>query len=257
MEFLIYPVDEISTIYKAYNDNRYQRFMDEAKRIFTKYEKDCNPANKFLYKETEECDSKINIPKAHGGYICGEDGKWDTNQCIAAYCDDGYYLNDDRTECIRNPCDDIQLNEIIINEEKEKEYIIKPNNSYIFTIKNEKYLYYFYSELDPFIYVLNEEHILEAVKNGTVFKNKDKIYVNYFVNITKNTTITIKSEKNKDKDKDKKEGLSTGIIILIGVGSVVLVIAIVLIIFIIISKKKKLSNEDIEEKTQQLNVIET
>ena len=84
MEFLIYPVDEISTIYKAYNDNRYQRFMDEAKRIFTKYEKECNPANNFLYKETEECDSKINIPKAHGGYICGEDGKWDTNQCIAS-----------------------------------------------------------------------------------------------------------------------------------------------------------------------------
>ena len=265
MEFLIYPVDEISTIYKAYNDNRYQRFMDEAKRIFTKYETECNPANKFLYKETEECDSKINIPKAHGGYICGEDGKWDTNQCIAAYCDDGFYLNDDRTECIRNPCDDIQLNEIIINEEKEKEYIIEPNNSYIFTIEKEKYLYYFYSELDPFIYVLNEDHILEAVKNGTVFKNKDKIYVNYFVNITENTTITIKSEKDKEEETsdkpqnndDKKEGLSTGIIVLIVVGSAVVVIAIVLIVIIIISKKKKLSNEDIEEKTQQLNSIET
>ena len=265
MEFLIYPVDEISTIYKAYNDNRYQRFMDEAKRIFTKYETECNPANKFLYKETEECDSKINIPKAHGGYICGEDGKWDTNQCIAAYCDDGFYLNDDRTECIRNPCDDIQLNEIIINEEKEKEYIIEPNNSYIFTIEKEKYLYYFYSELDPFIYVLNEDHILEAVKNGTVFKNKDKIYVNYFVNITENTIITIKSKKDKEEETsdkpqnndDKKEGLSTGIIVLIVVGSAVVVIAIVLIVIIIISKKKKLSNEDIEEKTQQLNSIET
>ena len=279
MEFLIYPVDEISTIYKAYNDNIYQRFMDEAKRIFTKYENECNTANKFLYKETEECDSKISIPKAHGGYICGEDGKWDTNQCIAAYCDDGYYLNDDRTECIRNPCDDIQLNEIIINEENETEYIIEPNNSYIFTINNEKYLYYFYSELDPFIYVLNEDHILEAVKNGTVFKNEDKIYLNYFVNITEKTTITIKSEK-KDKDDetsdepqddeeeetsdepqndddDDKKGLSTRIIILIVVGSVVVVIAIVLIVIIIISKRKQLSNEEIEEKTQQLNSLET
>ena len=240
--------------------------MDEAKRIFTKYENECNTANKFLYKETEECDSKITIPKAHGGYICGEDGKWDTNQCIAAYCDEGYYLNDDRTECIRNPCDDIQLNEITINEENKNDYIIEPNNSYIFTIENEKYLYYFYSELDPFIYVFNENHILEAVKNGTVFKNKEKIYLNYFVNITENTTITIKPEK-KDKeeetsdepqnnDDDDKKGLSTGIIVLIVVGSIVVVIAIILIIIIMISRKKKLSNEEIEEKTQQLNSLE-
>ena len=247
MEFLIYPVDEISTIYKSYNDIRYNRFINEAKRIFTKYEEECNPDNKFLYKETSDCDLKINISKAHGGYICGEDGKWDTNQCIAAYCDDGYYLNEDRTECIKNPCDNIILNEIIIKEEKEKKYIIKPNNTYIFTI--EKGSYYFYSELYPFIYAFNEDHILEAVNNGTIFKDKDKIYVNYYVNITNDTYISIKDTSDK--------GLSTGIIILIVVGSVIVLILIVMIIFIVVSKKKKLSNEDIEDKAQQLNSLGT
>ena len=59
MEFLVYPVDEISTIYKAYKDDRYQRFIDEAKRIFKKYENECNPDNKFLYKETENVIQKL------------------------------------------------------------------------------------------------------------------------------------------------------------------------------------------------------
>ena len=67
-----------------------------------------------LYYETSDCDSKINIDKAHWGYICGDDGKWDKNNCIPAYCDEGYYLNDNRTECIKDPCDNIKLNEITI-----------------------------------------------------------------------------------------------------------------------------------------------
>ena len=263
MEFKIYPVDEISSIYKDYNDKRYYRFIDEAKKIFKKYEEQCNPDNKILYKEAEDCDLKINIPKAHGGYICGKDGKWNNSQCIAAYCDDGYYLNNDRTECIKDPCDNIKLNEIIINERKEKQIIIEPNNIYIFTIEKVNYSYYFYCELDNFFYVLNEHHILEAAKNGTAFKNRDKIYVNYFVNITKNINIFIKvvkenemeeedenNEEKKDKISDKKGWLSTGIIILIVIFSVIIVILIFLIIYFL--KKKK--NDNFEE---QLTSIES
>ena len=63
MEFLVYPVDEISNIYKAYDDIYYNRFIKEAKRIFEKYNDlengECNPDNKFLYYETADCDSKI------------------------------------------------------------------------------------------------------------------------------------------------------------------------------------------------------
>ena len=282
MEFLVYPVDEISTIYHYYDDDIYYRFIKESERIFAKYNNlengECNPDNKLLYYETSNCDSKINIDKAHGGYICGDDGKWDQNKCIPAYCDDGFYLNDDRTKCIPEPCDNIILNEIIINEEKESKYTIKPNNTYIFTIENDNSSYYFYSELEPFFYIMNEHHILEAVKNGKEFKDKDKIYVNYFVNITKDIIIRIKTqedetsdvpsdvpsdnpsdESNKpinDNDGQQKEGLSTGIIVLIVVCSIIVALAIIIIIIIfVISRKRKLSNKDIEEKSQQLNPI--
>ena len=259
MEFLIFPVDEISTIHQQYYDSSYNRFIKEAKRIFEKYNDngECNPDNKLLYFETSDCDSKINISRAHGGYICGADGKWDKNTCIPAYCDDGYYLNDNRTECIKDPCDNIKLNEITINEENDKEHIIEPNNTYIFTIEKENYSYSFYSELEPFIYVMNNKHILEAAKNGTKFKKGEKIYINYYVNITKNTNIFVKAENDepKNKEDDKGKGLPTSIIALIIVGSIILLIIIIIIIICVVSKKKQISNNEIEDRTQQLNPI--
>ena len=263
MEFLIYPVDEISAIYNMYNDERYNEFINEAKKIFEKYNdnEECNPDNKFLYYETSDCDSKISINNAHGGYICGDNGKWDKNTCIVAYCDEGYYLNDNRTECIKNPCDNIKLNEITINEKNEREQIIEPNNAYIFTIKKENYSYYFYSELEPFIYAMNEDHNLEAVKNGTKFKNGDKIYCNYYVNITRNTTISIKAEvddgnKREDSD-DKNQGTSNTTIIYIVIGLIILLIIIIVIIVLMMSKKKQASNKEIDEESQKLNPLMT
>lgn len=276
MEFLIYPVDEISTIYKQYTDENYNIFINEAKRLINKYNNEdgeCNPENKYLYFETSKCDSMIGIDKAHGGYVCGTDGKWNKSACIPAYCDDGYYLNNERTKCIPDPCEEIKLHEITINQENEKDllnYIIEPDNVYIFSIEKENYSYYFYTELEnPFIYVMNSAHVLEAVNNGTKFQNLDKIYFNYYLNITDNTTISIKIENNVKPEPapspspitdepgggDKvpvKGGLSTLAIALIVVGCVLFVI-IVLIVVIVILKKKKLSSEDIDtDKAQQL-----
>ena len=233
MEFLINPVDEISDIYKAYSNSRYDRFINTAKSIFDKYNDlengECNPDNKYLYYETSDCDSKINIDKAHGGYLCGENGKWDKNKCIAAYCDEGYYLNDERTECIKNPCEKITLNQIFINETKNNSLVIAPNNTYIITIQNENSSYYFYSEIDNVFYVMNEDHILEVAKNGTEFKYQDKIYVNYFVNITEDTKISILVDNNNNEDESEniepirnhsrnKKGFSTLVKLLIIVG---------------------------------------
>ena len=102
--------------------------------------------------------------------------------------------------------------------------------------------------------------------------------MNYFVNITKDIIIRIKTqedetsdapsdvpndypsdESNKpinDNDGQQKEGLSTGIIVLIVVCSIIVALAIIIIIIIfVISRKRKLSNKDIEEKSQQLNPI--
>ena len=122
MEFLIYPVDLNVNIYNKYDDTKYDRFIKEAKKIFGKYNKlygECNPENKYLYFETNECDSKLNIEHAHGGYLCGTDGKWNKSDCIVSYCDKGFILNDNRTECFEDPCDSIKLNEITIKDENE------------------------------------------------------------------------------------------------------------------------------------------
>ena len=85
-EFLVNPVDEIAKIYKTYDDEIYDRFIQEANSIFKKYNDlengECNPDNKYLYYETSDCDSKINIDKAHGGYVCGNDGKWNKNNML-------------------------------------------------------------------------------------------------------------------------------------------------------------------------------
>ena len=259
MEFQVYPVDEISDIYTEYEDSKYNRFINVAKTIFNKYNDlengECNPDNKYLYYETSDCDSQLNIDKAHGGYLCGENGKWDKNKCIAAYCDQGYFLNDERTECIKDPCEEIILNQISIKEAKDTIYTIKPNNIYIFTIENEKLSFYFYSEIENLLYVMNERHILEVTKNGTEFTYKNKIYANYFVNITEDTNIRIIIKQNEKSE--NKKGLPTLIKVLIIVGSILVLIIIIIVVFYIFKRKKLLSIKEIEEKTEQLDPNES
>ena len=102
-----------------------------------------------------------------------------------AYCDLGYILNDDKTECIKGPCENVILREIPINNDENIDYLIEPNKAYIFTIDKEKNSYYFISEHELLFYILNKDnHIMEPAKNGTEFKYKDKIYANYYLNIT-------------------------------------------------------------------------
>ena len=290
MEFQIYPVDEISDIYTKYMDAIYNRFINVAKTIFDKYNDlengECNPDNKYLYYETSECDSILGIDKAHGGYLCGQNGKWDKNKCIAAYCDSGYILSDDRKKCTKDPCEQISLEQISLNEKKNYTFTIEPNKSYIFAIEPKNYTYNFYSEIESLFYFLNDDHILELSPNGIEFTYPEKIYVNYFVNITENTTISIifknegdeeessDEEENSDEEEseyeeesdnddskhnkqDDKKGLTTGILVLIIVGSVLVVALIIIIIIVFVSRRKKMSNEDIGKKTEKLNPIES
>ena len=50
--------------------------------------------------------------------MCGADGKWDKNNCIAAYCDDEYILNDERTKCNKDLCEEINFVEKELNISK-------------------------------------------------------------------------------------------------------------------------------------------
>ena len=38
-----------------------------------------------------------------GGKLCGDDGKW-SDQCVIAYCGEGYIYDKDKQECITDSC---------------------------------------------------------------------------------------------------------------------------------------------------------
>ena len=88
-EYIINPIDERSNIYGKYNDNRYNEFINEAKRIFNKYKKECNPDNKkmVLYNSYCKFGNDIQI----GGYKC-VDGRW-RNTCQISNCKKPYIFD--------------------------------------------------------------------------------------------------------------------------------------------------------------------
>ena len=102
-EFNIMPVDEVTQIYESFDEEKnYNLFINTAKTIFKKYETECNKDNNKLTLFNENC--KFNDSLAHGGYGCGSDSKWDKSKCIPIYCDDGYFFNNIKGECIKDPC---------------------------------------------------------------------------------------------------------------------------------------------------------
>ena len=99
LEYSVTPIDEKVEIYQDFNYETYQTFIDEAKKILEKYKIECNPKNKKLVFVTYECDNKFENNYTHGGYECGDDGKW-TNKCIPSYCDDGYVFSYEIKKCV-------------------------------------------------------------------------------------------------------------------------------------------------------------
>ena len=140
-EYLINPIDERSNIYGFYNDNRYLEFINEAKRIFRKYEYECNPDNKNLVLLDDHCkfDDKYLI----GGYSC-VNCKW-SNKCEISNCLKPYTFNTYTRECVENDLtyylkirDDENKKE---NEEKEKlKKDLEDKNQKISTLKYIIYL---------------------------------------------------------------------------------------------------------------------
>ncbi|ELP85297.1 hypothetical protein EIN_085090 [Entamoeba invadens IP1] len=109
-EFTLSPVDERIHIYK-YSEDKLPEFVDAARTIYEKYQTQCNPNNKLLTKYSKDCDSVITIEHAHGGYICGDDGKW-SQTCRAAYCDVGYKFDMFNSVCVKDACDKEQSSSV-------------------------------------------------------------------------------------------------------------------------------------------------
>ena len=103
-EYTIEQVDKRVDIYKSYDDSLYQLFIDTGKNIINDFNNNiCNPNNKRLLLDTKECDKIEGIEFAHGGFICGDDGKW-SKECKAYYCDSGYYYDTYQNKCIKDVC---------------------------------------------------------------------------------------------------------------------------------------------------------
>ena len=113
LEYVITPVDEVEEFYEYYSDNNYDKFISIAKKIFNKYKKECNPKNKKLVLVNSECDKIFKNNYTHGGYECGDDGKWSSN-CIPSYCDIGYIFDHAKNECIIDACSEKGFNIIFI-----------------------------------------------------------------------------------------------------------------------------------------------
>ena len=124
LEFEVAPVDEIVDIYEKFDDSNYDIFIEVAKKIYLKYNSanNCNVNNKKIVLVTSECDGKFGNKYTHGGFLCGDDGKW-TKVCVASYCDVGYIFDYNKKECIVDVCSVIE-EEIIEEEEiaEEEEY---------------------------------------------------------------------------------------------------------------------------------------
>ena len=105
LEYEITPVDEMSNLYffSFDDEEEYNQYVNNSLKIFEKYRNYCNPKNKKLVFVTDKCDGKFKSSYTHGGYLCGDDGKW-TETCVPSYCDIGYIFDHINQECIVDVC---------------------------------------------------------------------------------------------------------------------------------------------------------
>ena len=104
LEYEITPVDEMANLYfTSFDQEEYDDFVNKSLNIFKKYKTYCNPKNKKLVFVTDKCDGKFKSSYTHGGYLCGDDGKW-TETCVPSYCDIGYIFDHINQECIVDVC---------------------------------------------------------------------------------------------------------------------------------------------------------
>ena len=103
-EFNVMGVDYKSNIYESYNEkNNYDLFIKEGKKILEKFKTECNIKNNKLVLFNDTCKFE-NDKYAHGGYGCGENGKWDEKKCVPIYCDEGYFFDNYLNKCVKDPC---------------------------------------------------------------------------------------------------------------------------------------------------------
>lgn len=114
LEYELILPDIQTNIYEVFEEETYEKFINESIKIFEKFKTECNPNNKNLVKVSEECDKEFKYKYIHGGYECRNDGKW-SNKCVPSYCDEGYFFDQKNKQCIKDVCSSIPVQ--IITEE--------------------------------------------------------------------------------------------------------------------------------------------
>ena len=114
LEYELILPDVKTNIYEVFEEETYEKFINESIKIFEEFKTECNPNNKNLVKVSEECDKEFKYKYIHGGYECGNDGKW-SNKCVPSYCDPGYFFDQKNKQCIKDVCSSIPVK--IITEE--------------------------------------------------------------------------------------------------------------------------------------------
>ena len=154
-EYAFDPVDERVDIYSGYNDDLYQEFIKQGKAIHNKYNKEnyCNPRNEKLLFHIDNCPVKEK-EHAYGGYRCSSDkNEWNTTECQAYYCDIGFYYNQYEQKCLEDCSFNDTKSYLIIDDIKDKIFIIENNitTTFAFIIENSKDYYFFNSSVNlPF-----------------------------------------------------------------------------------------------------------
>ena len=202
-EYKLNPIDERTDIYEPYTDNKYNIFINEAKKIFRKYNEDgyCNPFNdRLVFEKDEKCYNYKEDKFAHGGYDCGKNGSW-SYSCKKYYCELGYYYNYHEDKCMIDYCtNDPGEKYIVLNDVYEDLIIInkKNNTEYIFEIESEVYIYFFKSNKPGYIhYQINIPCPSLCILQKNLPNHKNRVYINIFRNATdEDIIIHINSFKN-------------------------------------------------------------
>ena len=156
MEFEKIAIDERVNLYNKYDDSRYQEFIEEAKKIFNKYNNEnCNSENKNILLLSEECNNFLNT-NTHGGYECGDNNKW-SDKCVPLYCDIGYYFDIVKKECVEDPCYLVYIDEKNKKEKERKELGLMISFlvfSSLFVISLIIYIYRYCNDKNNNIYII-------------------------------------------------------------------------------------------------------
>ena len=185
--FKVNKVDEITNIYHSFDDIYYNEFIEAAKKIFDKYNKECNKDNLNLLYESNTCVFPDD-EHAHGGFRCNEEGKWGKD-CQKSYCDLEYYYDKTTGKCEIDGCS--YTEDIIIDEEGEKNYTILPERAYVFKLNTDKYAYFFISDVDNLIHYDNFD---TCTKFCAIQNDFEYMYVNYYYILKEKTEIKVISK---------------------------------------------------------------